>query len=277
MTIWEKHPKAEELAVEIYKSGETSIARICSELGAMFKEEFSYGAVRHRVAQKLQESQSPERNPFGLVRVAQNPTSRKVYLVISDTHIPFEITRINEYIKLFIGYVDGLIIAGDFLDCYCVSSFVQDKEISLQQEMIQGYAYLRDWTEWFNEVIMIKGNHDERIDKFVRKNLKPQVLFLIPENLALRHYITGFEVKDMYGDTRKFDGLKNLTVINDWKTRVGDVMIAHPKNFSRIEGRTAVMTNNYFIGQGDSHRGVIIGHTHSACKFTPAGKELSWR
>ena len=274
MTIWDKYPKAEELALEIYKSGETSIAKICSELQSVFKEEFSYGAVRHRVALKLQESNSPERNPFGLVKIGQNPATRKVYLVISDTHIPFELTRINEYVKLFVGYVNGLIIAGDFLDCYCVSSFVQDKEISLQEEMILGYGYLKQWTEWFEEVIMIKGNHDERIDNFVRKNLKPQVLFLIPDNLALRHYITGFEIKNMYGDTKKYEGLKHLTVVNDWKTKVGDVFIAHPKNFSRVEGKTAVMANNYFLGQRENHRGVIIGHTHSACKFTPSGDQL---
>lgn len=273
MTIWEKHPKAELVALEIYRSGETSITDISRQLEAIYKEEFSYNQVRHKLKDLLVEEQL-DRNPFGLTKLSVNPANKEVYLVISDIHVPFELAELNEYVKLFVGYVDGVIIAGDLLDEYAVSSFVKDKEISLQYEMIRAHSILKQWAEWFNEVILIKGNHDERIDNYVRKSLQPSVLFLIPENLALRHFETGFEVRDIYGNETKYEGIKGLTVENSWYTQKHDLVVAHPKNFSKVNGKTVVMTDEYFLAHGFNQRGTIIGHTHMACKITPTGDRV---
>jgi metallophosphoesterase superfamily enzyme len=273
MSIWEKHPKAELVALEVYKSGETSITEICKQLENIYKEEFSYNQVRHKLKDLLVEEQL-DRNPFGLTRLSVNPLNKKVYLVMSDIHVPFELDNINEYVKLFVGYVDGLILAGDLLDEYAVSSFVKDKEISLQYEMVRAHNLLKQWAEWFEEVTIIKGNHDERIDNYVRKNLQPSVLFLIPENLALRHFETGFKVRDIHGNETEYEGIKGLKVENSWFIKKHDLIIAHPKNFSKVNGKTVVMTDEYFLAHGYNHRGTIIGHTHMACKITPRGDRV---
>jgi len=273
VSIWERYPKAELVALEMYKGGETSITEICRQLRHIYKEDFSYNQVKHKLNRLLVEEQL-DRNPFGLTNIKANPTNKEVYLIISDIHIPFEQENISKYVKMFEGYVDGLIIAGDLLDEYAVSSFVQDKEVSLQYEMVRAHELLSEWASMFNEIIIIKGNHDERIDNYVRKNLQPNVLFLIPDNLALRHFETGFKTKDIHGNEVEYKGIEGLKVVNSWWTKKHDLIIAHPKNFSKVNGKTVVMTDEYFLAYGHNHRGLIIGHTHMAVKITPNGDRV---
>jgi len=57
VSIWERYPKAELVALEMYKGGETSITEICRQLRHIYKEDFSYNQVRHKLNGLLVEEQ----------------------------------------------------------------------------------------------------------------------------------------------------------------------------------------------------------------------------
>jgi predicted phosphodiesterase len=200
--------------------------------------------------------------------------SRKRYLLISDTHIPFQAPELDFQVECYAGQVDGLIIAGDFLDEYAISRFVKNKEITLQSELLKGYELLEKWSGWFEEIHIMPGNHDERIDTHVAGNLEPTTLFLFGENIVLRKYVDGFKIKGEDGEIIDYPSIPKLILHDKWYFRMGDAIIAHPKNFSKVPGRVAVMAGDYFKEQGEEFNAILIGHTHKAIKMVKSGKLL---
>lgn len=276
MGFWQSFPQADEDLIQLYLE-DRPYKEICDILSRKYNRKFSYFSVVNRL-RRLDNTQfkvnKKELSNSNTKEVVLNTEGLKRYLIISDTHIPFELAKLNDLVKSFQGKVDGLIIAGDYLDQYSVSRFSKDKEVSLQQELVDGYAYLKEWTSIFPEVVIIKGNHDSRIDSFIQSSVKETILFLIPENFVLRHYVTGFIVKDHLGGIKEYPGLPNLKIIDDFYYQVGDCIIAHPHDFWSIDGKTAIMTDEYFLKRGYKHNALIIGHTHKAIKIVHGNNRI---
>ena len=65
---------------------------------------------------------------------------------------------------------DGIVVLGDFFDCYCVSDHRKDarRERSLKKELSEGFRLLRELealgAEW---LIFIEGNHEWRLPRYL--------------------------------------------------------------------------------------------------------------
>jgi len=99
------------------------------------------------------------------------------YLILSDIHIPYQI---DEVLAVALDYgvqyqPDGIILNGDIMDCYGVSSFTKEiKRTTVQEELDMVNAFLDLLREIFPiQKIWYKfGNHEERMRNYIIKNAR---------------------------------------------------------------------------------------------------------
>ena len=257
-SIWTMYPEALSRAEQLREDG-NSWAQVAKQLSEEFGAFFSYDAVVSKV-----------KKHWGLKKPVTN-SNYTTKLIISDTHFPFHSPKLNEIIEQYKGIADELYIGGDMLDMYACSTFVKRKDIALRYEMAVAHQHLTLWSKWFKKIIIISGNHEERLGSFFQKRVDPAILFLIETDI-LQHFEKGFSFENEIGEEIYFAPIKNLETTEDWFIEIGDAILAHPKNFSRVDGKTGVATNEYFIKHGYQHNAVLIGHTHQAAKVMNSGK-----
>ncbi len=150
--------------------------------------------------------------------------SRKRVVVVSDLHIPFHNMGYIVAAEQDIKHADVLIIAGDFLDIYSISRFQKDKVIDLEGEFQEGRVILERWSHMVPEIIILEGNHTERLKKVVTEKLGPGFLFLLKDGFdLLADGLTNVEVARC--DLDKGDGISYFTAKHFHQ--IGDVVIAH--------------------------------------------------
>lgn len=93
---------------------------------------------------------------------------------INDLHIPFHDKKALEVFNLFLKDFkpDQLVIAGDLLDFYQLSSFDKDpmRRFTIQDEIDVCYEVLKKFKALCPEIHFIKGNHEDRLRRFLWKN-----------------------------------------------------------------------------------------------------------
>lgn len=221
----------------------------------------------------------PEKDDFTKVLVNQ-----KRIAVLSDIHFPYyDRTALNLAIKSAIEYnPDCIILNGDIIDCYHLSSFEKDpKKRSFKYELDMLKNFFIQLRELFpNQRIIYKiGNHEERYERYILQR--------VPEFLDMELLSFGNVV-----DANKF-GIEIIT--NKRVMRVGKLNILHghemrsgiisPVNIAR---GFFMRTKSSTLG-GHHHRtsehieqnlnGEIIGcfSTGSLCDLTPAYMPInSW-
>lgn len=93
---------------------------------------------------------------------------------INDLHIPYHDKKTIEVFLKFLKDVkiDKLVIAGDLLDFYELSTFDKDpkRKFTIQDEIDQCYEILKEFKKYCPEIHFIKGNHESRLKRFLWKN-----------------------------------------------------------------------------------------------------------
>lgn len=110
-------------------------------------------------------------------------------LVFGDVHLPFH-DKDNLDLVLNVAEdlsVDRIICNGDFIDFYAINSHNPKHPVvktTLQDEMIAGREFFEDLRKRFpkTEIIFNKGNHENRLDRFIIKNAKQFFDILTIEN-----------------------------------------------------------------------------------------------
>lgn len=94
-------------------------------------------------------------------------------LVLPDIHVPYHnieaITAAIDYGKK--QEADTILINGDFLDCYSISSFEKDpRKRRFSEELQMGKEILRILREQFPDAHMVYqlGNHEDRYERFMK-------------------------------------------------------------------------------------------------------------
>lgn len=127
--------------------------------------ENNYNAISHGKIRKYLKEFSKE-NP------KENPKQRVIQ--INDLHIPYHDKRTLDLFYKFSEDTknDKLIIAGDLLDFYELSSFDKNpqRRFSIQEEIDQCYEVLKELKKHYKEIHFIKGNHCDRLRRFLWKN-----------------------------------------------------------------------------------------------------------
>lgn len=190
-------------------------------------------------------------------------------LSISDLHIPFQLdyTLLGEYRN-----VDILQINGDVVDCQALSKFSKQYRISPMDEIIQGRQYLIDLIEYIHprKVVCNYGNHDKRFAAYFAKNLDSDILELMPDTSIELIFVDGFHHYDKRSKSkvwyeplcRVFDDIE-IEYIDDWKSKIGKTVFAHPLAYRSGMLATADRAKDYLQDTiKEPFDCVVMAHTH---------------
>lgn len=168
-----------------------SIRFYSGALGERSRE--TIGHASSRVTQvRIPPSEKELRQDFTLPKVNNN------CLVFSDVHIPYQD---NEAIEAAITWgkekkINTLILAGDIMDFYGLSTFVKDPRLrSLEYEIDCGYefmAYLRAELPKVT-IYYLPGNHEYRLERYLRIKA-PELLGLTDFRLNDILHFSDFDV-----------------------------------------------------------------------------------
>lgn len=202
-----------------------------------------------------------------------NDTER--VLVLSDLHIPFH--KDKEIIDIVKEHsnVNLIILAGDILDCFSVSSFPKEMHIPLYEELKIASSVLKkiDRLTPNTKKIVFRGNHEFRFKRYLAK-FQSEFSPLVSDDI-LEILKNGFTYRDYKNRKRVVEPLSdNFKIIDSWYYIYRDLILAHPTNFSKIPMRTCVSTYDYFKNQGIDFNALAIGHTHKAGSLIHGGTLL---
>lgn len=243
-----------DVIIDLYNHG-NSYHEISVAMDELFGVKISDDAIRKRIKRKTE----PTKKKKKLSRC----------LVLSDLHVPYNRNDIIDIVKEQAWRIDTLILGGDIVDCESISVFQALGQVPLVQEMEQAWCLLKDiedLTPNVNRIIMF-GNHEARFEKYLAA--KGGELQELHSKNILREIINGFESQNhINGATIEFDPL-NYTVINNWWYKHNDLIVCHPKDFSKIQGRTTVNACEYFTREGEDFNAIFTAHTHKIAEKIP--------
>lgn len=189
----------------------------------------------------------------------------KSVLFINDIHCPFERDDVLEIITKHAHEITTLVIGGDLMDCESISSFPKINRLTLTDELIYTYEFLKKIRKILNrdqKIIMINGNHEERLHKVISKMAEKELQSFLNPNI-LEMFVDGFTLYKE-GKKHKYEGIEGLTFIPHWYVLIDDIVVAHPKDFSRVKGKMLENVAGHFINKGFDFSVIIFGHTHKA-------------
>lgn len=204
-------------------------------------------------------------------------------LSISDAHVPYNLPA--TIFKKYVGLVDVLIFNGDVEDCYSASSFPKQYRESLGCEMAMARSYMIDIIEMIKpkKVIIIKGNHEHRLGRYLNDKVNEDVFDIMPDTpleLIVNH---GFRVKNRRNKTETFygslvdyfaDSSICIDYTGEWWTKVGKVIFAHPISYSLGMLKTTEKAVNYFLRVDRDFTGIVMAHTHKVGSYVQGGIKM---
>jgi predicted phosphodiesterase len=177
-------------------------------------------------------------------------------LYMADLHIPFTNYSLVKHIIKEHSDADILVLNGDILDLFNVSTFAKDKTVALKRELQEGRDFLEVVSNIFEEVIVTEGNHERRLRRYIQHVIPVDMHFLFPQ-----------DVLEVIQQGHVFDKepLENVHIVGSWWIKLFDAIIGHPDNYSSVPLRTVIQTSEHFkMVKNIPHRACIIGHTHQA-------------
>lgn len=188
---------------------------------------------------------------------------KKKVMIINDVHVPYQHDGLLDEIKKHKD-MDFLVIGGDLIDCESCSSFQMLERPTLEEELVAAHEFIQEINKIINaEIICIKGNHEERLEREICKMQNKGLQRLLDSQL-LRMLEEGF--KFSIGTKRKqYKAIENFKYIDKWYARLFDnLVICHPKDFSNVPAKIAEKSAEYFLNRGIIEKDdvIFIGHTH---------------
>jgi predicted phosphodiesterase len=186
-------------------------------------------------------------------------------LSLSDIHCPFhELDLIYKIIEEHKD-ADMCVLNGDIIDAYAVSSFSKDKHISLHTEYTQALELIKYVASIFDRVLLVRGNHDERVQRYYAKTFDTENMMLARKDILLDLAKgTVFKSDGSVVGTLNFKNVIYAPQGIEWIARVGKTVFMHPHSYS--SGHLATVSkclehlSNFM--HPDDFDCVVIGHTH---------------
>jgi hypothetical protein len=167
---------------------------------------------------------------------------------------------------------ERLVIAGDLADMFNMSSYAKFKrQYTALEEIIRVQGLLQLFAESYPEVVVLRGNHD---DRFI-KNL--QRMGMQPDLFEVFNFLHGeYSLHPVYVLARAF---KNVRIVDPLKLdnaefaylyQQGDAIVSHAESFSQIPnkavGSVIQSLKSFHEPQGlvKPFKIVIQAHTHQA-------------
>ena len=246
----------------------------CTEIAALLNKQNgeNFGESKYRKEYRaFQRGREYERAKL------TNGVCRRI-LTISDTHIPFNlpISTFSEYS----GVVDTLVLNGDLQDCQSVSKFAKKYRIPMIEEMIATRQYIIDLVKLIRpkEVVITKGNHEDRLLRYLSHNINEDLLDIMPDSTLELVVNEGFKNRDRRNGIEQFySPIKNffedIPIIYEgkWFCKVGQTIFAHPLAYSTGMLKTAEKAADYFLRIDRDFDTIVLAHTHKLGQFIQGG------
>ena len=188
---------------------------------------------------------------------------KKKVMIINDVHVPYQHDGLLDEIKKHKD-MDYLVIGGDLIDCESCSSFQMLERPTLEEELVAAHEFIQEINKIINaEIICIKGNHEERLEREICKMQNKGLQRLLDSQL-LRMLEEGFKF-NIGTKRKKYKAIENFKYIDKWYARLFDnLVICHPKDFSNVPAKIAEKSAEYFLNRGIIEKDdiIFIGHTH---------------
>ena len=204
--------------------------------------------------------------------IPSNKIARKI-LCISDFHIPFD--REDLIMEIINQHQDAdiLVVNGDIMDLHAVSTWPKERDIVLKKEYDIAMEYMKVFSKKFPQVVVTRGNHEVRLSRYFNSCISGSVSFLVNKDILSR--LCSGEVYNHNGEiikTYDFDNIHYEGGLEGWFVKIGKTIFAHPKEFSKVEAKTVMLGNIYFMEREDIDC-IVIGHTHNQA-FVPSRNKL---
>jgi len=267
-----------EFKARQFKRSRKAIERKCANMGLFYngvpKKEVDDLDKYDKTWKSIRELKEVYKGDDVETRLRGIPASKKrrKILSLSDFHIPFE--RDDLIMKAVEDHKDAdiLVLNGDILDVYAVSTWPKDKSIALKKEYDIALEYMKIFTKMFPKVIVTRGNHEFRLNRYFNSNVTPAISFLVNKEI-LGHLCEG-KIYDNDGNVVEQLDFSNVIYLpgnEAWFFQVGKAMFVHPQAFSITPGKTSTMAWEYFMDRTDIDC-VCCGHTHQVSWLTKKGK-----
>ncbi|MEE8598226.1 MAG: metallophosphoesterase, partial [Dehalococcoidales bacterium] len=180
-------------------------------------------------------------------KMLKNDTSLNVAVVLPDIHVPYQDTAALAVAMDIVKYVqpDQIVQVGDIIDFYPVSKYPKDPRrghgTELQRELDETKKLIDKLAE-YAPVTICKGNHEERLSKYLRDKA--------PGLLGLRH-LTVQEQLGIDGKRVKYVDFMHLGALF---VMHGDRVTRSGSSYSARTAQTNVDKLNMSVMHGHIHR-----------------------
>jgi len=179
------------------------------------------------------------------------------HLVLNDIHLPFiDMALLDKALQVadILG-LKQLVILGDLIDFESVSKFdFGGDQYTLMDELYIARDYLKEMEKRFDRITFIRGNHDERVIKFLKRIKKMFEANTKDDEFAAYSAILGVNVSDTpWHQYKKFFESDKVVVSNYAKCEIeGKYIGLHPSSYSKnpptVEKQFAYKYHRHIIG-----------------------------
>lgn len=188
------------------------------------------------------------------------------YAIFSDIHAPWHDQEklVQACDEAEAAGCETVVIAGDFFEYHRISSHSKSKSCTFEQELAgcrlaAEYIASRFKRRWY-----IKGNHEDRWERFVANEIAEEMQFLIPDVTKLVLDGLGYEY---IGHQATMDDGKEKDIV--WLAQIGhDAIITHCQLSTAQQGVNLERLKHWLaewggvLGFTDRPRFITSGHTH---------------
>jgi predicted phosphodiesterase len=134
---------------------------------------------------------------------------------IADTHAPLaDRDTIEAFLSL--GPYDLLVINGDLWDWSMFGRHVRDSIASAEDTYWAGVEYVRALSQSAKQTVVIAGNHDNRLDKAILRNLDIETL----KQIQAQGYTSA--IKSLVKEVDE-----KIVAVEDFRMRIADILFSH--------------------------------------------------
>lgn len=197
-----------------------------------------------------------------------NQNGRIKIVSLSDLHIPFQNDNVISHMLKYHSDANTLVLNGDFLEVYSVSSWPKNKAILLREEYEKGLKILKRLASIYPRVILTRGNHEDRLQRYFSAHVDPNVSFMTDPDI-LHRMSRGYDFDDNE-DLVKTHNLDNIIYNKSavsWFVQIGKCIFAHPSSSTSGPMKNAINAYDYFKSRDYDFDAIVCAHSHKMGKI----------
>jgi predicted phosphodiesterase len=208
--------------------------------------------VKEKLMSATQDKYSKVGKPLGKARIK--------ILSLSDFHVPYDNEETILHALENHADADILVINGDFLEQYAISRWGKSKTLLLEWEYKIAIEWMKLFVSMFEEVHLVRGNHDDRLQKYISAAVDPMVNFMIEDDVLVK-IAEGYDFNNNGKLEKKYDfsNVYYTPGLLGWMTKIGKCIFAHPSSSSGVPMRTVIQAATSFTTNED-FQALVIGH-----------------